>query len=547
VEDWGQSGTTMLRNREQVVRPMRLRLPIRLARRNVAVLAVAMLVAASAVSVFAQSTERGFVPTDKTTCISCHSNDPRGNLRTLTDIIPPPRVNRSIGTEFEYAVKFHEVWNPQPPDPETVFIAPTLDISRAPSLHFGGGPPDLHNDTDPLTIRPDPTQPQTEQNATTVIVVPPGARTLSFKVTPSDGNPTTGPQLKLIVRTPTGGHLSANATRPGAAVSHNLTAAELLAAGAGNFTVGASIMPLHPNPTDPTGSLVPTLTSVEFTPHYDASFSTVGVVRQTFAAKTAYPAGSYFIQTWRLVAIQEPGSTEQVSIILNATAHFSHHPQVSGDCKVPDWPGADCGDFYNQVDVPVTYESSEVVLQHEVVNLVTPPLNGPTMSKISEAVGYASAFLLLSSIASGGMLGQASRRGFNKLFGSAKRRVVFHNWLSYGLTAAALVHMVIFAVPLVPSPHGIERLAPDNPNWTLGIVWGGLGILAMFGLGVTGALQVPMIRKWNYGTWRWWHYGLTIGAIAFTLLHMVLDGQNFGVAMPGIRESVHWSDPFFHP
>lgn len=61
----------------------------------------------------------------------------------------------------------------------------------------------------------------------------------------------------------------------------------------------------------------------------------------------------------------------------------------------------------------------------------------------------------------------------------------------------------------------------------------------MFGLGLTGAFQVGMIRRWNYAAWRWSHYGLAVGAILFTLVHMALDGVHFDF----IQETIDWTDP----
>jgi hypothetical protein len=152
------------------------------------------------------------------------------------------------------------------------------------------------------------------------------------------------------------------------------------------------------------------------------------------------------------------------------------------------------------------------------------------LARLSEAVGYASSFLLISSIASGGMFGKASRRGLNRLFQSAKRRVAFHNVLSYWLTLLAAAHAVLF-------------LFQDVYAWTQGILFGGLAIAAMLGLGVTGALQVPMIRRWDYATWRWTHYGLTVATLLFTLIHFLLEGANF----VAVQNALHWHGLFPQP
>jgi hypothetical protein len=61
----------------------------------------------------------------------------------------------------------------------------------------------------------------------------------------------------------------------------------------------------------------------------------------------------------------------------------------------------------------------------------------------------------------------------------------------------------------------------------------------MLGLGVTGALQVPMIRRWSFAAWRWSHYGLAVATIVFTLAHMGLDGAHFSA----VQDWLGWDDP----
>jgi hypothetical protein len=48
-----------------------------------------------------------------------------------------------------------------------------------------------------------------------------------------------------------------------------------------------------------------------------------------------------------------------------------------------------------------------------------------------------------------------------------------------------------------------------------------------------------MIRRWNYATWRWSHYGLAVASIVFTLVHFALDGAHFGF----VQEWLGWNDP----
>jgi hypothetical protein len=138
-----------------------------------------------------------------------------------------------------------------------------------------------------------------------------------------------------------------------------------------------------------------------------------------------------------------------------------------------------------------------------------------------------STFLLVFSMITGGVFGKATRRWQNHLFRSAKRRVAFHNFVSYLLTFFAAAHTALFL------------WEPGFP-WTLGMIWGTGALVAMMLLGVTGALQVPMVRRWNYATWRWTHLALALASVLLTIVHVLLDGANF----TEFAEWVGWDDPF---
>lgn len=134
---------------------------------------------------------------------------------------------------------------------------------------------------------------------------------------------------------------------------------------------------------------------------------------------------------------------------------------------------------------------------------------------LGEVSGISSALLLPPSLVLGGTFGRASRRGFNAALGGAKRRVMFHNTVSLGLTLAAVVHVILFV------------LEPQY-NVAVGILWGGLGTFCLLGLGLTGYYQVPLIQKHGYEWWRRIHLVLGVLVIVFVAGHSLLDGADFG-------------------
>ncbi len=131
-----------------------------------------------------------------------------------------------------------------------------------------------------------------------------------------------------------------------------------------------------------------------------------------------------------------------------------------------------------------------------------------------EVTGFASAILLLPSLLFGGTYGKASRKAFNAMLGGAKRRVMFHNLLSLGLTLVAILHIVLFLLEV-------------RYSVLMGVLWGGLGALSLLVLGLSGYYQVPLIQKYGYNWWRYTHLAFGILVVVFVALHTVLDGADF--------------------
>lgn len=222
------------------------------------------------------------------------------------------------------------------------------------------------------------------------------------------------------------------------------------------------------------------------------------------------------IETFPVAMVFGEAGGQVIRYTARAHVHYDHDNSANPD---DEWMAI-------TLEVPIEDGADGLALGAQAGPIIHVPDNAIHLDKVSEAVGYGAAFLLVSSTVSGGMFGKASRRSLNTVFGGARRRVAFHNFLSYGIITAASAHLALF-------------LIENQYHWSKGLIWGGAGITMLLALGVTGAMQVPIIRRWNYNTWRWVHFGLAAGAVLFTLAHMMLDGANFGA----VQEALDYQDP----
>ena len=144
-------------------------------------------------------------------------------------------------------------------------------------------------------------------------------------------------------------------------------------------------------------------------------------------------------------------------------------------------------------------------------------LLGPVLRRWAQVLGIASSFLIIPSLVFGGTFGKGSVVTMNKWFGGPRRRVLFHNTMSFWLLGLSLLHMFLF-------------LYEAFWNWSHGLVWGGLALACMIGLGVTGATQRRFVARWGFNRWRFVHFAMGILVVVFTLVHMVADGSHFAFA-----------------
>ncbi|MGB1697800.1 MAG: ferric reductase-like transmembrane domain-containing protein, partial [Thermoplasmatota archaeon] len=353
-----------------------------------------------------------------------------------------------------------------------------------------------------------------------------GTTDLKITITPENTDANIGPQLSARMypgrseppSSPTTNY-RAQAPGPGQpAVLHLQSGSDISDAGFGTWTVEVYLTPVSAggSPTNVVGEVAYSVT-------FDKYYNVTGENVQFLSKTVSLDAGQATAFGWILVANDVPGPGEYITVDMNTTTYYLHDAHESS--TYPDYAYINRnfrfdlsagGEGLQFSGTPQTGTTQDLAL-------------GVTVTKISEIVGYVSAVLLIASIYTGGMFGKATRRHQNSFFGAAKRRVAFHNFLSYGIITMAVIHLVLFVGPWEKSFY-----------WTNGLIWGGIGIIAMLLLGVTGAIQVPMIRKWNYATWRWTHFGLAIAAIVFTLVHMFLDGANLAPTL----DFVEWKDPF---
>ncbi|HUR61708.1 MAG TPA: ferric reductase-like transmembrane domain-containing protein [Candidatus Thermoplasmatota archaeon] len=468
-----------------------------------------VLLALVAAGATAAVQERGPLPIQESSCWECHSQW-TPPLKVPAQVIPLAS-SAKVGSVLPAALQVRNAWQA-----EMRHVMLDIDLTRAPSLAFVATTPPLHTNTT-LTLQPDPTQPGTTQAQQTAMTLNASATQSQLIVRPSSTDAVAGPRLVAVLTYPDGRTIRHLA--PGRGQS-------IVLAGALDHTVGpigvrVELPGLQPDAGNITNYMPPTAT-VHVTVQADAWFDTATQRQSAISIPVQIDHGKFKVLGGLNFTIMQAAQVgENIRFRLNTTV-FYHHT-TSG---AQDWG--------NWTQEPVEVSVEQVGDRVAFVGASAPPpapapLNGPTMTTVGETVGYAASFLIVSSISSGGMFGKASRRGINNLFGSAKRRVAFHNFLSYGLILAAGAHMVLF-------------LLDGDYSWTRGILWGGGGMLALLGLGVTGALQVHLIRRWNYDAWRWTHYGMALAVIVLTIVHLLLDGKHFGP----VQGALGYTDPL-HP
>lgn len=493
--------------------------------RRILVLLVVLLVAVLAA---AQDPENPDGPTSlrDSECYQCHTVE----VVAGPQLVLPYAIRVPLGTEFpvdettEYRIEVANPWTAAVYD-----LIAVMDISEAPALGFA-------SDQDPVHRQEEATLATAVAETRAVqadFEVPAGATDVRFRLVPAAQESTLAPDLTLHLWPPgrdpaTSDPIAVDDTgNGGTEVFHIQGGADVASLGVGTWNVEAW--------QDVTGDAPASLTDQDVTFFFDAWSNVTGEVRQVQSSDVRLgdklnpdlPGATNL--TWRLKAIAPPTAEDRITLTVNGTLHWTHSTGSSEYdtwrfTRTVSWPlGVDGA---SPTGGPGPSPTTRPDIGDDGDTPPPPPPPAIPWARIGEIVGYVSAFLLPLSMLTGGVFGKASRRGLNKVFGTAKRRVAFHNLLSYLLTFVAAVHTGLF-------------IWEPGFRWTLGIIWGGGAILAMLLLGVTGAFQVPLIRSTNFGVWRWTHFWLGIAALVLTVVHILLDGVHF----TDIAEAVGWQDP----
>lgn len=462
-------------------------------------------------------------PESLATCWDCHNTIQNDcpPLQTFVNLLPQAGAGADVGGEFDFTVQAQNTWCA-----DLYAVNVNLDLTNAPSLGFASGVDDFSKLVDDV-IDVNIQNAQQPQRKEVPVDVPAGETQMEVRLRSTDSP--VNSELSLLVYRPGDNTQGApfrtiDAPKGGDKVFTIATREEFVELGYGvwTFVAQASLVPAGGSVALPSPQqTIPFELSVSA--HADASGARIGTVQTANSPGDPLKESGSVPVTFKLTVVGTPGETESLALSADVWPHYTH--KSTTDEREDD----------DENVTKVLAEAVPVVPQGtraSIAGSASPgiitvlPHNGPTMTTISEAVGYATAFLLVSSVWTGGIFGKASRRQLNGVFGTAKRRVAFHNFLSYGILVTAGTHTTLFIIEAAY-------------HWSIGLLWGGLSLLCMVGLGVTGAWQVGLIRAWSYGAWRWTHFALAIGTIVLTLVHMGLDGAHFHQ----VQNALHWHDP----
>lgn len=478
-----------------------------------------LLLLATAVLAASQGTgDAPYLEEARTECWDCHKAWPHTPepLRSFYHILPE---TANVQDDFQFKVQVQNAWYH-----EIRYLEPTLDLGDAPSLKFFDGRDPVHQhhegriDVTPRPPEPDPPRilPDTDPtlgpySGHVVVQVPQGATRLTLWMNETSASTDPAVTWNIFAGRDSPGDEPDFVLAPGSEpVLHLDGPGAFSGLGFGNWTVQAQVDLVTP---DGDAAVAEVRFEVDALVAFDAGASRTSLLGRQLRLE---PFQSTLF-SWDLQATRDPAPGETVRLTVNGTAFYAHPATANTD---DDW-----GNVTKSVVLELTPTDPGSTARHALgppagFLVITVPATdvGVSLVAVLEAVGYVSTFLLLASITTGGILGKRSRRHLNHWLGSARRRVALHNSISYGLTLVALVHTVLFLY---------TNIVDETFHWSLGVLWGGLALLAMFALGVTGALQVALIRRWDHAVWRRVHLGLAVGTIAFTALHLLLDGVHF--------------------
>lgn len=407
------------------------------------------------------------------------------------DKSPMPLLEVPAGEPFEFRIEIVNPWLHDILEP-----AASVNLSRTAGIVFPGEKKPFHVDeTDSVTLTAQPGSQGTPYGGS--FAVEPNATELVVSLDGDEG-PLGVNDLDLFVTSPSGVVFNATPDTSQGALEEGVSAAdeevrvsaELLSAETpGEWAVEVR----YPQGTSPSAAFA--LTEDVY---YNASRVPELFVKGPAIVKPGEKATF-------LIPLDVANATGPVTMVykVKGLTHYQHT-----DKSADDW-----GNF-TQWDTLSFEVGDELLLGTARVPLATVDPNERIFRIWGQVTGFVGFFLLLPSLVLGGAFGLGTVRGINALVGSARRRVLWHNAVSFVVLSMVLGHTVLFL---------IEHFYP----WSWGVLWGGTSLLAMVGLALTGSLQNQLVKRWGYRTWRFTHLLLGVLAALLAFLHIAIDGEDF--------------------
>lgn len=492
-------------------------------------LALLCIVLAIAAAVAQEPQNSGADKLEDSECYECHKpGGPGGGRSALVEmfIVEVDEVYVTPGEPFDFNVTVTNTWYALEFD-----IQAELDLSRVSALSFAADIPPT-SDSGGTEIPGATITDRDAKSAETTFEVPFGATDFVFSIQQDQtgDNAATLRAEMWAPGVPTDGPPSSQLSLPG---SYVIRGSQEIADRDGTYTVRISRDGL----LDDLNQLDAVQQTQSVTTRWNAWYNITDQKTQFVESPIELDGDhednlNFTSFGWKLYAETLPKEGESVDIEVELTAHYDH---AASQSQFDTWR------FGKSLRFPFTFPelvdgeelpdgftigNNETEKQPEIIAASeTIPL-----ARIGEILGYAGALLVISSLATGSILGRPLKWFFQLFFRKARKRIVYHNFTSHALVWVALAHLGLF-------------LYEAQYHWTVGLFFGGISILMMFVLALTGIFQIPMIRGTNYWTWRIIHYGSAFILIFSVAAHILMDGIHFDFVQDEVANYYEWNDP----
>ncbi|GEM_PF-4539846 len=440
-------------------------------------------------------------PQGELTDAECYGHHKQEGFRSM-DLFPTTLSEVPQGKPFDFELTIKNPWLADLQD-----VSGYVNVSDAPGLEFPGAQaPDV------ASLPQQPTGPTGASYKAVAypVAVKGGATEVYFRVAGSETAPLGGltpgrvrnqTDYYVAIRAPDGG-LVGGAPPPGGdqaqyvpdAAGHHLEAvahantSSLLAHGPGEYVATVYYGGLDASPYD----------AYQAT-YYNATQNTERVLKGPAVLRP----GEQYTFRFQVIA-KDAESLQRMRYGGRGTAFHDHHEE--------DIESAGVYDKYATLEL----RTGATLRQGQALDTsgTAVSLLEPTLRRWGQVLGFAGSFLIIPSLVFGGTFGRGSVATLNRWFGGPRRRVLFHNSMSFWLLAVASLHMLLFFYEAFWV-------------WSAGLVWGGLALASMVGLGVTGATQRGFVARWGFNRWRFVHFAMGVLVAVFVMIHMVADGSHF--------------------